>query len=416
MSEILAAFFLLGGAAVALVAAIGVVRLPDAFLRMHAATKAGMVGTGMILLGAGFAFGTPEGWMRVALILVFLLVTTPVASHALGRAAYIGGTPMWAGTVTDQLQGVLARHVFDIDPSRVARAPRQPQGQNEDAAMAVLSFAPAASRAEAAAGFAPPRRILVALAGGAPAAPGLVAALRAVRGSAAEVTLLSLVCLPSIETSGPVPMGGMHWARRLAATRLAGARTAAAELAATMEAECRALGLASRTRHEEGDAAALLELAAAHHDLALLPGDAWFDQGQALAPEAAARRLERVNLGARWLTAATTEAPRRVTVVQDGSAAAGAAFARFLELGIAADAPILVLALDLPGAAAAQQEALALAAAHGRDAAALPGLLHPDHPPALPGAGPGLLVLHAVRDERGARAALRAEAAGVLLA
>ena len=51
--------------------------------------------------------------MRVALNLVFLLVTTPVASHALGRAAYIGGTPMWAGTVTDQLQGV-ARRNWDI--------------------------------------------------------------------------------------------------------------------------------------------------------------------------------------------------------------------------------------------------------------------------------------------------------------
>ena len=124
MSEILAAFFLVGGASVALVAAIGVARLPDAFLRMHAATKAGVVGTGMVLLGAGFAFGTTEAWMRVALILVFLLITTPVASHALGRAAYIRGTPMWSGTITDQLQGVLAPHVFDIDPSRVPRAQR----------------------------------------------------------------------------------------------------------------------------------------------------------------------------------------------------------------------------------------------------------------------------------------------------
>jgi monovalent cation/proton antiporter MnhG/PhaG subunit len=416
MTEVIAAVLLLVGSAVALVAAIGVARLPDAFLRMHAATKAGVVGTGMVLLGAGFAFGDAGAWMRVVLILAFLLVTTPVASHALGRAAYVGGAPMWAGTFTDQLQGVLARRVFDIDPARVPRAARHSATNREDTAMSVLTFGNAAPHHAPTVAPAAPRRILLALAGGPEAAPRLAAALRALRASAAEVTLLSLVCRPTLERTGPVPIGGLHWAKRLAAHRLAAARAAAATLAAEMEAECRALGLPCRLRHEEGDATAVLALAAAHHDVTVLADGAWFDQGQALAPEEAARRLARLSLGPQLLLGAAVPAIRRVLVLQDGSAEAGAAFARFLALGVASEARLTVAALDLPGAEAARAEALALAEAHGREAEALPGLLHPDHPPALPGERPDLLVLHRASDERSARRALRAEAAAVMLA
>jgi len=416
MTEALGALLLLSGATIALVAAIGVARLPDAFLRMHAATKAGVIGTGLILLGAGFAFGTADAWMRVVLILAFLLVTTPVASHALGRAAYVGGAPMWAGTFADQLQGVLARRVFDIDPARVPRAARHTATNREASAMSVLTFGNAAPQRAPDIAPAAPRRILLALAGGPVAAPRLAAALRALRASAAEVTLLSLVCRPTLERTGPVPVGGLHWAKRLSAHRLAAARAGAAALAAEMEEECRALGLPCRLRHEEGDATALLALAAAHHDVTVLAAGAWFDQGQALAPEEAARRVARLSLGAHLLVNGAVAAPRRVVSLQDGSPAAGAAFARFLALGLVPEARIVVAALDLPGAEAARTEALALAEAHGRAAEALPGLLHPDHPPAPAGERADLLVLHRSADERGARRALRAEAAAVMLA
>lgn len=416
MTDALAALLLLLGAAIVLVAAIGVARLPDAFLRMHAATKAGVVGAGLVLLGAGFAFGSAEAWMRVALILVFLLVTTPVASHALGRAAYVGGAPMWAGTIADQLQGVLARRVFDIDPARVPRAARRQATTGEGAAMSAPTFGNTAARPAPAAGPAIPRRILLAIAGGPEAAPRLAAALRALRANAAEVTLLSLVCLPSIARSGPVPAGGLHWARRLAAHRLAAARASAAALAREMEEECRALGLRHRLRHEEGDAAALLALAAARHDLTMMVEGAWFDHGHALAPEAAARRQRRLSAGAQLRLGGILPPPRRILVLQDGSVEAAAAFGRFLTLGVAAGAPLRVAALDLPGAAAAREEALAMAAAHGRAAEPLDGLLHPDHPPVLPGGAPDLIVLHPARDERGARRALREQAAAVLLA
>lgn len=121
MTEALAIVFLLAGGAVTLIAAVGVARLPDAFLRMHAATKAGVVGAGLILIGVGFAFNDFDTWLRVGLIVAFLLVTTPVSAHGLGLGAYLGGAPLWRGTAGDELAGVLKRHDFDAPPEQRRR-------------------------------------------------------------------------------------------------------------------------------------------------------------------------------------------------------------------------------------------------------------------------------------------------------
>ena len=104
--------FLLLGAAISLLAAIGVLRLPDFFMRMHAATKAGVVGCGLVLVAVGFVDGTLATWIKVAIAIFFMLLTTPVAGHLLGRAAYVGGAPFWSGTNEDRLQGVLPRGRF----------------------------------------------------------------------------------------------------------------------------------------------------------------------------------------------------------------------------------------------------------------------------------------------------------------
>lgn len=79
------------GALVVLIAAVGVVRLPDALSRQHAATKAGTVGVG--LLAGGVALAEPAWTWRVALLVALLLVTLPLASHALARAAARGVDP-----------------------------------------------------------------------------------------------------------------------------------------------------------------------------------------------------------------------------------------------------------------------------------------------------------------------------------
>ncbi len=93
------------------------------FLRMHAATKAGVVGSGLILIGVGFAFGDADTWLRVVVIVLLLLVTTPVSAHALGLGAYLGGARLWGGTTADELAGVLRRHDFDAPAEGEAGSP-----------------------------------------------------------------------------------------------------------------------------------------------------------------------------------------------------------------------------------------------------------------------------------------------------
>lgn len=74
------------GAALLAVAALGLLRLPDALSRQHAATKAATLALGVML--GGLAVLQPAGawWIRIGL-LVLLVLTVPVASHALARAA-----------------------------------------------------------------------------------------------------------------------------------------------------------------------------------------------------------------------------------------------------------------------------------------------------------------------------------------
>lgn len=75
------------GAGLLVVAMIGVLRLPDTLARQHAGTKAATLALGVMALGLGFVTPSAGAWMRLALLIVALWVTLPVASHALARAA-----------------------------------------------------------------------------------------------------------------------------------------------------------------------------------------------------------------------------------------------------------------------------------------------------------------------------------------
>ena len=75
------------GSILLLIAAWGVVRLPDVLSRQHAATKAATLALAVFILGAGFLMPEPAWIGRLILLLLLLLITLPLASHALARAA-----------------------------------------------------------------------------------------------------------------------------------------------------------------------------------------------------------------------------------------------------------------------------------------------------------------------------------------
>lgn len=86
MLDILVGLFLLSGAAFVLIAAIGIVRLPDLLTRMHASTKAGTLGALLVLVGLAIFAGNGEVISKVIATSLFLLLTAPIAAHMIGRA------------------------------------------------------------------------------------------------------------------------------------------------------------------------------------------------------------------------------------------------------------------------------------------------------------------------------------------
>jgi len=87
-----------------LVAALGMLRLPDTIIRMHAATKAGTLGAGLILIAEAVFYQEIGITLRALAAIVFLLLTAPVAAHLIGRAAYYSGIKLWKKTCIDQLK------------------------------------------------------------------------------------------------------------------------------------------------------------------------------------------------------------------------------------------------------------------------------------------------------------------------
>jgi multicomponent Na+:H+ antiporter subunit G len=96
----LSACVLLGGF-FAFIAGLGVLRLPDVLIRMHASTKAGTLASGLVVLAVAVAFGDMPTVAKSVLIVLFLLLTAPVGAHMIGRAAFRSGVPMWGPTKVD---------------------------------------------------------------------------------------------------------------------------------------------------------------------------------------------------------------------------------------------------------------------------------------------------------------------------
>lgn len=92
------------GALFVLLAAIGIVRMPDLYLRILVTTKAATLGVGMILIAAAIYFGEASMTTRALAIVFFILLTAPVGAHLLGKASYFVGTPLWSNTVIDELK------------------------------------------------------------------------------------------------------------------------------------------------------------------------------------------------------------------------------------------------------------------------------------------------------------------------
>ena len=99
--DIIGALIVLVGAVFLVLAAVGVLRMPDPYNRIQAGTKASTLG--VVLALAGLGIYEPAWLPKLLVIALFVLITNPVSSHALARAAHNAGVPLTPETVRDEM-------------------------------------------------------------------------------------------------------------------------------------------------------------------------------------------------------------------------------------------------------------------------------------------------------------------------
>ena len=105
MEQVLSEIMMLIGAIFILIASLGVIRLPDLFMRMHSNTKSATLGVFFMMMGLAIHFANLSIFIRALSVVLFFMITAPVAAQTIARAAYFSGVPLWEGTLSDDLQG-----------------------------------------------------------------------------------------------------------------------------------------------------------------------------------------------------------------------------------------------------------------------------------------------------------------------
>lgn len=255
MTAFLSALFLVAGAGLCLIASVGVLRLPDYFMRMHAATKAGVAGSGLVLIGVGFAEPAASMWIKVTIGISFLLLTTPIAGHLLSRAGYVAGVPLWIGTKEDQLgrelrRGNFERPVLSVGAARPARGSRPTV-----------------------------RRVVLGLASGPATEVAIDHAIAVAKTHGAELVGLAIIDTKMLRNVGPVPVGGNYWAEQLRNTLIGRARHALADAIQSFERAAKDAGIRFNVQVEEGNPVPILRDWLRGDTLLVVGRGVWFDQG-----------------------------------------------------------------------------------------------------------------------------------------
>ena len=121
-----------------LIASFGLVRMPDLYNRMQAATKAGTLGVALVVIGVALKFATSTVLLEATLIIGFFFATAPIASHLVARAAYGIGIRLDERTNRD-----------DLASYRKAQAERPPAAPDPIGETTTMRFADHADRRSA---------------------------------------------------------------------------------------------------------------------------------------------------------------------------------------------------------------------------------------------------------------------------
>lgn len=104
MTDWIATALVAVGSIFSLLGAVGILRMPDLYMRIQAAAKSSTLGVSCIVLAMMIHFGSAGITTRAVLVIGFLFLTAPVAAHMIGRAAYSSGVSLWEHSVVDELK------------------------------------------------------------------------------------------------------------------------------------------------------------------------------------------------------------------------------------------------------------------------------------------------------------------------
>jgi multicomponent Na+:H+ antiporter subunit G len=102
MSDIIGYILIIIGVLFDVFGCIGLVRFPDVYNRLQAATKCVTLGTIMLLLGVALICGSGPTSAKAVICAVFVLITSPTAAHAIAKGAYASGVKLWENSVVDK--------------------------------------------------------------------------------------------------------------------------------------------------------------------------------------------------------------------------------------------------------------------------------------------------------------------------
>ena len=104
MIEIISAIIIIVGVLFVAIGSIGILRLPDFYIRISAITKAATMGVACIMIGVAINFNEISIAIKAFFVVIFLLITSPIAAHIIGRAAYEGGVSLWKKTEINEYE------------------------------------------------------------------------------------------------------------------------------------------------------------------------------------------------------------------------------------------------------------------------------------------------------------------------
>lgn len=293
-------------------AALGLMRFRDPLLRMHASTKAGTIGAGLVLAGAVISAGGGSSTTIGIAAILFLLLTVPVAGHLLGRAAYISGTELQGLEGNDALAGILDRR--SADPAAAVRtAPPRPTTRPAEVASAPAEDKPLAPLTSVRFAIIAPHEISVA-------SRALSIAGKAWDGTSLPIEARAVVDAHVIATA--------HYADQTRQT----IKDRLADAVSSVEREAASRGQTLNLLYSEGDAEQLIANADDTGQLLVLPASGWCHHGVELSAAATRQpdgllRLPGLHAGP-VLFVADEPPPRQPTiVVADGDGDGEAAIA-----------------------------------------------------------------------------------------